>query len=78
MLLLFSRHRPCPSVAITIPLMCIHFKSTHSPVSLPGSYRLHCLQRGPQEQLFPALHPPLPAQRVPEGLGGCRGDLPRL
>lgn len=46
--------------------------------SLPGSYRFHCLQWGPQEQLFSTLHPPLSTQWVPEGTGGCRGDLPRL
>lgn len=44
----------------------------------PGGHRLHGLQRGPPEQLLPALHQPLPAQRVPQGTGGCGRDLPGL
>ncbi len=47
-------------------------------ISVLGGNRLHSVQRGSQKQLLPALHPPLPAQRVSQSAGGCRGDLPRL
>lgn len=43
-----------------------------------GGHRLHSLQRGPPEQLLPALHQPLPAQRVPAGPGGRGRGLPGL
>lgn len=50
----------------------------HHRAASAGGHRLHGLQRRPTEQLLPALHPPLPAQRVPAGPAGRGRGLPGL
>ena len=69
----------CSIITAVFHCLChAHSLCVHVCVSVPGGNRLHSLQRGSQKQLLPPLHPPLPAQRVPQSSGSCGGDLPRL
>lgn len=59
-------------------LVPAHINIQYVCSSITGGSRLHSIQWGSQKQLLPPLHPPLPAQRVPQSAGGCGRDLPGL
>lgn len=65
------------NVYINVPV-CVRPCCVSVRVSISGGDRFYSIQWRSQKQLLPPLHPPLPAQWVPQSAGGCRRDMPRL